>query len=457
MQSSNNEKKDKKKKVSIWVIAIALPVLLFIIATLFKHVGLRRSDSNNFVTAQISKSDISVTISSTGTLEPEEVIDVGAQVAGQIISFGKDTDNQTIDYGSNVEKDMILAQIDDSLYAAGVDEAKAQILSNKANLVRAKANLERAQANLTKADQDWKRAQNLGPSEALSQSKYDQYKSAYEIAKADIEVNKAEIKQYEAAIAQSEAALDRAQRNFDYCTIRSPVKGVIIDRRVNIGQTVVASLNAPSLFLLAKDLKEMEIWVAVNEADIGKIKPGINVEFTADAFPGEDFKGQVDKIRLNASMTQNVVSYTVVVVTDNKNGRLLPYLTANVEFELDRRDNVLAVPKAALRWTPTKELVSPEYYSYIGSSSGKVLWIPDGQLVRPIKVTTGLSDGIITEVEGEGLTDGLKVVTDISTTKKEKEETDNSSETTEVSNPFAPKIPTGPGGSSGGGSGPGPR
>ena len=170
----------------------------------------------------------------------------------------------------------------------------------------------------------------------------------------------------EAAILEAQAIRgpgrggpDRAQRNLSYCTIKSPVKGVIIDRRVNIGQTVVASLNAPSLFLLAKDLTRMQVWVAVNEADIGKIHPGQPVTFTVAAFPGETFRGEVGKVRLNASMTQNVVTYTVEVITDNSNGRLLPYLTANVQFELDRRKDVLLVPSAALRWTPSADQVAP--------------------------------------------------------------------------------------------------
>jgi HlyD family secretion protein len=215
-------------------------------------------------------------------------------------------------------------------------------------------------AKLNQAERDWQRAQKLGPSDALAQSTYDAYRSAYDTAVANVAVGKAAILQAKASLAQAEAVLRRAQRNLGYCTIKSPVKGVIIDRSVNIGQTVVASLNAPSLFLIAKDLKRMQVWVAVNEADIGKIRPGLPVTFTVDAFPGETFRGEVGKVRLNASMTQNVVTYTVEIVTDNSSGRLLPYLTANVQFELDRRTNVLMVPNAALRWKPSAEQVAPE-------------------------------------------------------------------------------------------------
>jgi HlyD family secretion protein len=231
---------------------------------------------------------------------------------------------------------------------------------------------------------------------------------------------------------------------------------VIIDRRVNIGQTVVASLNAPSLFLIAKDLRRMQVWVAVNEADIGSIHPGQPVHFTVDAFPDRQFEGSVGKIRLNASMTQNVVTYTVEVVTDNSDGTLLPYLTANVLFELDRREDVLLVPNAALRWTPSTEMVTPEFRaaadsdiayhedinnseSPLGAVSGEakntgVLWVVQGTHVRPIAVRVGPMDGSRTEVSGEGVTEGLEVVTGFR--KKAAEET-------ETSNPFTPKIPKG--------------
>jgi HlyD family secretion protein len=237
--------------------------------------------------------------------------------------------------------------------------------------------------------------------------------------------------QTKAAVMQADAALKRAQQNLGYCTIVSPVRGVIIDRRVNIGQTVVSSLNAPSLFLIAKDLRRMEVWVSVNEADIGSISPGQLVTFTVDARPGQTFSGKVAKVRLNATMTQNVVTYTVVVATDNSSGRLLPYLTANVQFEVARHTNVFIVPNVALRWTPRPEEIAPEFRQAAlpsgtggAEKSGRpaqpaaergrgrtgVLWTRDGDYVRPVRVRTGLNDGTMTEVEGKDLKEGLEVV-----------------------------------------------
>src|SRR5260221_10969354 len=198
--------------------------------------------------------------------------------------------------------------------------------------VSAAANVEQTMAKLVQADADWKRTQVLVHSQLLPLSTYDSTKANYEVAKASVAVAEAAVSQARATTLQAEALLSKAQRNLDFCTIKSPVKGVIIDRRVNIGQTVVSSLNAPSLFLIARDLTKMQIWVAVNEADVGRITPGAPVTFACDAFPGREFSGSVGKVRLNATMTQNVVMYTVEVNTENPDNMLLPYLTANVHL-----------------------------------------------------------------------------------------------------------------------------
>lgn len=391
------------------------------------------SRSVSFITAPVKRGDLVMSISATGTVEPEEVVDVGAQVAGKILSFGKDESGKTVDYGSRVEQGTILAQIDDSLYAADVAQASAQLDVAKAGVVRAKADLGQLGAKLYQAQRDWKRAQKLGPSDALSQSDFDASQSAYEVAKANVDVGKAAIVQAQNSVEQAEANLRRAQQNLDYCTIKSPVRGVIIDRRVNIGQTVVSSLNAPSLFLIAKDLRRMQVWVSVNEADIGSIHPGQKVIFTVDAYPGETFHGEVGKVRLNASMTQNVVTYTVEVITDNSNGKLLPYLTANARFVVSEKENVLMVPNSALRFNPVPDqIVAGSRSSSDGQSdsgkpltSGKpgknrrtekagaprgTLWVPDGSLLRPVSVMLGISDGTMTQVQSDQLKEGTSVV-----------------------------------------------
>src|SRR6266576_997005 len=292
-----------------------------------------------FTTTTVKRGDVVATIGATGTIEPLEVVDVGAQVAGRISSFGTDKDGKIVDYGSLIEEGALLAKIDESVYAADLSVAKARELS-------AVANLEQMNAKLDQAAAEWKRAQELFANKLIAQVDYDTGKANYEVAKANVSVANS-------GVAQARADLDKAQRNLDFCTVNSPVTGVIIDRRVNIGQTVVASLNAPSLFLIARDLTQMQIWAAVNEADVGRVKPGTPVTFTVDAFPGREFRGAVGKVRLNATMTQNVVLYTVEINVDNADKLLLPYLTASVHFQLRRETNALLVPNGALRWSPS--------------------------------------------------------------------------------------------------------
>lgn len=441
--------KRQMKLIIVVVLAVGL-----IAAAVGWYRGRQKGEAVAFRTAPVTRGDLIVNISATGTVEPEEVIDVGAQVAGQILSFGRDTKGRPVDYGSVVEESTVLARIDDSLYRAEAANAEAQVQSANAAVQRSEADRDQLKAKLRQAELDWLRAQKIGPSEALSQSSYDAYQSAYETAKANVAVGEAAILQARAGLIQTQAVLQRARRNLGYCTIKAPVRGVIIDRRVNIGQTVVASLNAPSLFLIAKDLTRMQVWVAVNEADIGKIHPGLPVTFTVDAFPGQTFHGSVGKVRLNASMTQNVVTYTVEILTDNRNGRLLPYLTANVQFELQRLSNVLLAPNAALRWTPQDELIAPDFRKESGSSTAggerkpergqraaaaakggatrNVLWMTDGQYVRPLRVRAGQSDGSMTQVQGQGLSNGLQVVIGLQPPAAER---DN------ASNPFAPQFP----------------
>ena len=320
-------------------------------------------------TAPVKRGDLLVSISATGTVEPEEVIDVGAQVAGQILSFGKDANGKTVDYGSVVEAGTVLAQIDDSLYTADAAQAEAQVQSGQGGAAAGRGRPGAAEGQALPGRAGLGSGPEARPVRGAGPSQLRRLQVRLrECGRPTSPWARRRSCRPRPVSPRPRRLRQRAQRNLGYCTITSPVKGVIIDRRVNIGQTVVASLNAPSLFLIAKDLTRMQVWVAVNEADIGKIHPGQPVTFTVDAFPGETFQGEVGKVRLNATMTQNVVTYTVEIVTDNSNGRLLPYLTANVQFELDRRGNVLLVPNAALRWTPPADQVAPEFREAVASS-----------------------------------------------------------------------------------------
>jgi HlyD family secretion protein len=404
--------------------------------------------TTSFRTATIKRGDVLATIGATGTVEPEDLVDVGAQVAGKISSLGSDPQHpkKTVDYNSVVKQGTVLAMIDDSVYQAQVDQARALLL-------RSQADLTQAQAKLEQAEQEWKRAEELLPSQAIAGTDYDLARANRRAAEATVNVSKATIK-------QNEAALRLAETNLGYTTIKSPVDGTIIDRRVNVGQTVVASLNAPSLFLIAKDLRRMQVWAQVNEADIGNIHPDMPVHFTVDAYPGETFYGKVAQVRMNANTTQNVVIYTVVVATDNADLKLFPYLTANVQFEIDRRENVFQVPNVALRWRPPRpELIAPEARQQAASPAkgggvegrarrgspgdapaakspkgreerGRV-WIKEGSFVRPLDVKVGVTDGSVTEISGDGIEEGLEVVTG---------EVRAEQAVAETTNPFAPKF-----------------
>src|SRR6266404_3035634 len=410
------------------------PAVAIVLLTLAGGVGFWRWRARNghkwlFRTALVNRGDLVATINATGTIEPVEVVDIGAQVAGLVTSFGQDKNGKTIDYGSIVEEGTILAKIDESVYAADLAVAKAQLEEDKAGEVSAIANVEQTKAKLVQAEADWKRTQDLVHSQLLPLSTYDSTKASYEVTRAGVAVAEAAVAQARATTLQAEALLSKAQRNLDFCTIKSPVKGVIIDRRVNIGQTVVSSLNAPSLFLIARDLTKMQIWVAVNEADVGRIAPGAPVTFACDAFPGKEFSGTVGKVRLNATMTQNVVMYTVEVNTENPENVLLPYLTANVHFVVQKESNALLVPNAALRWSPSSLVeVAPEARSEkptdttersnpSGPNKGQspkerfgVVWLKDGNVVRPLDVKLGVSDGAATAIISDNLREGQEIV-----------------------------------------------
>jgi HlyD family secretion protein len=350
-------------------LAILLGLLGGTAAWYFK----RGSDKSvTYRMAEIKRGDLLATIGATGTLQPEEAIDVGAQVAGQIVKFGEDKNGKPVDFNSEVEKGQVLANIDDATYAADVAGANAQLAQADAQLQRANADLVQFKAKLYQAERDWERAKKLGPSDALSQTEYDAYESAWRVAQANVGIGDAAIAQAKAATDSANATLKKAERNLTFTTIKSPANGVIIARRVNIGQTVVASLNAPSLFLLATDLRRMQIWASVNEADIGSIKPGQAVTFNVDAFAGRTFRGTVEKVRLDATMTQNVVTYTVEILAENPDLTLRPYLTTNVQFEVARKENVLVVPNAALRWMPTSlEQVAPDSRDVMSEVGGR--------------------------------------------------------------------------------------
>lgn len=405
---------------------------------------LKPGQRTTFRTVLVERRPFLASITASGPLEPVDSIDVGAQVAGRIERFGLDPRYQTavkfplvcdalhglissqglllaglvpvktVDYGTPVERGTILAQIDDELYRNDVQLAQADV-------EKARAELQELENKQQQTEQDWLRAKTLFLQKAIAQAEHDAARITHIGTQDRINVAKAVLKRAEVTLAKEE-------KNLDYATIRSPVKGVIVDRRINVGQTVVASLTAPSLFLIATDLRRLQVWASVNEADIGQIWVGQKVLFTVDAYANEKpFEGHVaeDQPRLNASMTSNVVTYTVVVNVENSSLKLRPYMTANVRFVLSERSSALLVPNAAMRWRPQnqqtgaegrevlKKLLQQRRASFQEPAENKerVVWIDDGSLVRPVTIKIGLSDGTSSEVLAGNLNEGDAVIT----------------------------------------------
>jgi HlyD family secretion protein len=357
-------------------------------------------------TEVVKRGALARTVQALGTVEPENVVDVGAQVTGQIIKFGADPrdKDKTIDFGTIVDAGTILAQLDPAIYEAKVAQARAA-------LEKAVVTLKLRQVEMAQVEQEWIRVRRLGE-RALSKEEIDITKTKLEVARTRVELEKP-------AVKEAEAHLKEAELNLAYTIIRSPIRGVIIDRRVNVGQTVAARLDTPSLFLIATDLSKLRVWASVNEADIGTIQPGQTVRFTVKPYPDQVFQGKVSQLRLNAAMTKGVVTYTVVVQVDNPGGKLLPYLTADVHFVVGHAREALLVPNAAVRWKPDPAQVAPgsrEFFSRWQAElpdrrGGRALvWVKEKDQLRPIEVRLGASDGLATEVVGGDLPEGTAVV-----------------------------------------------
>ena len=429
-----------KRILGIAFIIVLLGLLVWGGVFLYRRFN-ASEEKLSFQTEKISRGDLRSTISASGTIEPEELINVGAQVNGKIMKFGTDADGKVIDYGSRIKAGSILAQIDDVLYEAEVRHAKAAKLQAEAAINSAKAKIAVTQADLLLAKQNWLRAKDLYPKKAMSRSEYDAANAEYATASARIGVAEASLAQARSQLASAEASLLKAERNLNYCVITSPVDGVIIDRRVSVGQTVVSNMSASSIFLIAKDLKKMQVWASVNEADIGDIKAGMPVIFTVDTFPGRRFKGSVLKVRLNATMSQNVVTYVVEIATDNKDGVLLPYLTANVRFIKASRTNVLTVSNAALRFQPEPGMVAPEFaaqFDELMSLRGgeRLLWKQSEAGLVPVKVKVGLASSGETEIISGDVNEGDEVVNGTVTAAPE-----TSVKSAQGGSPFMPKMP----------------
>lgn len=373
-----------KKKIIISLLILLIIALPFV----FK----KKEGKVQYLSEPIEKRTITQIVEATGTIEPINTVSIGSQVSGRIEQI-------FVDFNTQVEKGQQLAQIDTSLF-------EAQLQQSKANINNAKATLARNEAQLEYDTKTYNRYKNLYDRNLVSKNDLDSAKAAY---KSDL----AQVASAKAQIMQAQANYATASANMGYTKIVSPVKGIVISKEVEVGQTVAASFQTPTLFMVAEDLTKMRIETSVSEADIGKVKEGQEVEYTLDGYPDSIFKGTVTQVRLSPVTESNVVTYTVVIEVDNQEGKLLPGMTANVSIITSKKEDVLTVPNVALKFTLADNKKKYEQ---------KGIWINKKGKPTRINVETGVSDDTYIEVISDELKEGDMVYTrNLVSSKKQKQ------------------------------------
>ena len=364
------------KKLKISKVWIAMTVVVIIAVAAWALSGGKEKEEINFKQEKVSLQTLQNSVTATGTIEAVTSVTVGTQVSGIVNKL-------YVDYNSQVKKGQVIAELD-----------KTNLLSE---LNTAKANMASAQSQRNYQSANMKRSQTLYQKGLVSADDYENALLTYRQAKEQV--------------ATAKEQVQRAQTNLGYATITSPIDGTVISKSVEEGQTVAASFNTPELFTIAKDLTNMQVVADVDEADIGAVKEGDRVTFTVDAYPDDTFEGTVKQVRLQATTTNNVVTYEVVISAQNADLKLKPGLTANVTIYTQERTGVLAVANKALRFTPTKETVGKDMKIVDCKGKNKV-WTLDGKTLTAHPVSIGQTDGMHTEIT-KGLKAGQQIVTEI--------------------------------------------
>jgi HlyD family secretion protein len=324
-----------------WLIVAGVVV----VAGLFATFGLNRSTQAQHFTARVERGEINDVVEATGTINAVITVQVGSQVSGTIAKLN-------VDFNSRVHKGDVVALIDPALFKGALLQAAADLQNAKANLVAASANLEKARAALVQTKADYDRALALTRGGVVSQQQLDLAKANYDSANAAVNAAVANVTQAEAQVSQKDAAVAVAQTDVDYTVIRSPIDGTVVARNVDVGQTVAASLQAPTIFTIAQDLKKMWVYAKTDESDVGNIKLGKPVTFKVDAFPKDTFHGVVSQVRMNATTVQSVVTYDTIIEFANPELKLFPGMTAYVTIPVASVQNALKLPNTALRYKP---------------------------------------------------------------------------------------------------------
>ncbi len=372
-------------------LLVAVPLLLIVGASSLYIRGQETAVAPPaYALATVERGELALSVSATGTLSPLIRVQVGSQVSGII-------EKVYADFNSEVKKGEVIAQIEPSLF-------KAQVAQAQANFESAVAARDKAWVAVQEAQSQLARTKQLRERKMIAESAADTAQYTYDAAIVEHKVKKA-------AVAQAEAALDHARVNLAHTTIYAPIDGVVLSRDVDVGQTVAASLQAPTLFTIAQDLRRMNIDTSVDEAFIGMIREGQAVSFTVFAYPNQTFEGKVAQIRLNPKVESDVVLYNCIIHVDNSEMKLKPGMTATVTIEVGRRQDVLKVPNAALRYIPD---LPPERLKALRKDlnvkkNEALIWTPAGNELKPIKVSLGLSSDRETEIQAEGLAEGTRV------------------------------------------------
>ncbi|MBR5653644.1 MAG: efflux RND transporter periplasmic adaptor subunit [Prevotella sp.] len=362
----------KKKFSKIWIF---VGLLLVAGIVLWLLSGKKKEEKVEFVTAKVEPANIQNSVTATGTIEPVTSVTVGTQVSGIVSKL-------YVDYNSEVKKGQVIAELD-----------KTNLTSE---LNTAKANLSSAQSALDYQQANYNRYQTLFKKGLIAATDYESARLSWQQAKEQVSTAQEQVR--------------RAQTNLSYATITSPIDGIVLSKSVEEGQTVAASFNTPELFKIAKDLTNMQVVANVDEADIGNVKAGERVSFTVDAFPEDVFEGHVTQVRQEATTTNNVVTYEVVISAPNGDMKLKPGLTASVTIYTAERQGVLSVPSKALRFTPTQETVGDK--KIVDSKGKNKVWTLEGNTLTAHDVQIGMSDGTHTEILG-GISQGKDVITEL--------------------------------------------
>jgi len=381
----------------VWLGALAL-----VIAAVVAWRVLRPAAKPTYETATVDRGRISAKVTASGTLSALVTVQVGSQVSGRIQAL-------YVDFNSPVDKGQVLAKLDPQLFQAALDQARANFAASQGNLTK-------AQVQAVDARRQLERTRALAERKLVAQADLDTGQATADAAAAGVEAARG-------TVEQARAALQQAQVNLAYTTIASPIRGVVLSRNVDVGQTVAASLQAPTLFVLAEDLRKMQVDTSVAEADVGRITEGMEAGFTVDAYPNERFTGRVRQVRNAPQTVQNVVTYDAVIDVDNPELRLKPGMTANVTFVYAEKADVLRVPNAALRFRPAPEPGARAEGRPTGASPASATGDQEGRAVyvlragEPVRVPlrTGVSDGTRTEIVSGELAVGDTVITDART------------------------------------------